>query len=369
MAANGQTVAVVAATPILAGQHLETLPPADDHEIEVASGKGREARLDLLLAEELAVDRDFAAWFLREAGVWPRPGLPERQHRNAVVRINHVEKDLPASASGETDIDLTLEWEDGHSLAVLIEDKVWSPFGWLQPERYVKRAALRGGVAVVVAPDSYLESHKKQVRIFGGWVPIEDIIRRLRSHSDHGPSDPSATRRREWRADLMAEVIVRRVPPVVIDDEPTVEFTRFCMEWFEEHAKFVIPSPLSLHSAGQGWLGFENPVGLIYKAYGWARKPRAGVDLYLADQGFDGSATRVDELLREIGLPEGFKRTVDTAKPPNLVLRYDCARAIPSEGRPVKGSTRDAEVVDALEACGRVAAWVEVNHRRNARTG
>lgn len=96
----------------------------------------------------------------------------------------------------------------------------------------------------------------------------------------------------------------------------------------------------SLHTTGQGWLWFETPRGLGYKASGWSKKPRAGVDLYVADHGFHGTAQELDEILQELGAPEGFTRTVDTAKPPNLVLRCECAKVYPHEGPPSEGSDR-----------------------------
>ena len=71
--------------------------------------------------------------------------------------------------------------------------------------------------------------------------------------------------------------------------------------------------PCSLRTWGQGWLDFESPGGLLYKATGWANLPMAGVDLYVEDHGFAGTAKELGDLLAG-RLPEGFRVTTDTAK-------------------------------------------------------
>lgn len=343
------------------------LDDADGRATEIGSRSGREARLDLLLAEELAVDRDFAVWFLREAGEWrSRPNLPHGLPEQTNVRMNLFEGDspIPSEAHGETDIDLKLKWGDGRSLAVVVEDKVWSGFQWRQPERCVARAESRAGVAVLVAPLRYIRRHSAKAMIFHGWVSAEEIIERIESPGAHPDSDATVGRRRQWRAKLLTELISRPPRPVVADDVPSVEFTRFCTDWFEAHAPSVIANPRSCHSAGQGWLWFESPRGLGYKASGWTGKPLAGVDLYVGDHGFEGTAGDLDEVLRDVGCPEGFRRTVDTAKPPNLVLRFECAKVYPSDGPPAPDTAREKDIVEALEACRRAADWLQVNQER-----
>lgn len=104
------------------------------------------------------------------------------------------------------------------------------------------------------------------------------------------------------------ELIAR--PPVVVDDQPTLAFTTYCVEWFAGRGGLTVPDVASLHSAGQSWLWFETPKGLGYKAGGWAKLAHAGVDLYVKHHGFAGTADELDSLLAEIGVPDGFHRTV-----------------------------------------------------------
>lgn len=340
---------------------------------EIGGRSGRESRLDLLLAEELATDHEFALWFLRKALKQPArgvptnyPPLPGRPPDHTEVRLNVMEDlpPIPPDAYGETDIAVTFSWNDNYSLPVIVEDKVWAPFQPRQPERCAKRAEARAGVAVFVAPRSYIAGQLEQAKKFHGYITIEQIIERLESPDAHEASDATSERRRQWRVRLLSGLITR--PPAPPDDLPTVKFTQFCVEWLHHRDSLAIPNPRSCHTTGSGWLWFEVPRGLGYKASGWSRKPRAGVDLYVKDQGFEGNAEELEELLQELGSPEGFEQTQDMAKTPNLVLRYECAKVYPFDGPPEPGSAREKDIVDALEACHRAAAWLEENKERLA---
>jgi hypothetical protein len=214
---------------------------------------------------------------------------------------------------------------------------------------------------VLVAPESYIKSHKAKAKIFHGHVAVESIIERLQSSDAHQVADPTSERRRNWRAQVLTEVIDPAPPP---DDLPTVGFTNYCIEWLQGRRSLAIPNARALRTTGQGWLWFEVARGLGYKASGWARKPRAGVDLYVKDHGFTGTVEELDALLEEVGSPEGFVRTQDMAKTPNLVLRYECATVYPFDGPPDPGSQREKDMVDALEACHRAAAWLQANQER-----
>ena len=186
-------------------------------------------------------------------------------------------------------------------------------------------------------------------------MAIEDIVERLKAAAT---GDDETDARRRWRARLLENMTHR--PPPAPDDPSTLAFTMFCVGWFTDNDRSVIPDISSNHSAGQGWLEFETPAGLIYKAYGWVKKPGAAVDLYPREYGFRGGLDDLRTLVDTVGAPRGFAPDVDMAKPPNPVLRYPCAKMPPSDGAPAAGSVEEAAVVDALEACSRAAKWLAV---------
>jgi hypothetical protein len=61
-----------------------TVEDADGRANEIGGRSGRESRLDLLLAEQLATDHEFALWFLRE--VLKQKGRPLPNHYLASAR-------------------------------------------------------------------------------------------------------------------------------------------------------------------------------------------------------------------------------------------------------------------------------------------
>lgn len=332
---------------------------------DVGVSSGREARLDLLLAEELTVDHDLALWFLAEAGVWRTdPALLGGEIDSVRAQVNYwdTSSDIVASAQGETDLHLTLRWTDGSELAVLVEDKVWAIFQDRQPERYVERARASGGVAILVAPASYLASHEAEAAFFDGAISVDVVADRVRNHPP--ASDPVSHRRARWRAQVLEELIRPRSQTPVRGDPSTIAFTEFCTAWLAERAPAAVPNPRSCYTAGQGWLWFTNPRGLGYKACGWARKPRAAVDLYVGEHGFDGTAEELQRLVDAIGLPEGFVVTSDTAKVPNVVLRYECDKVLPSAWPTEPDGVTETAVVGALEACAAITVWLQQHEAR-----
>jgi hypothetical protein len=229
----------------------------------------------------------------------------------------------------------------------------------------VARARARGGVAVLVAPASYLATHPEEGALFDGAVSVDEILARIRARPP--ASDPVSVRRANWRARVLEELVRPRLQSPVTSDPDTVAFTDFCAAWFAEHSLAAVPNLRSCHTAGQGWVWFESPRGLAYKACGWAKKPRAAVDLYVADHGFAGTAEQLELLVDELGLPEGFSVTTDTAKTPNVVLRYECDKVLPSEGPPAPESDRERGVIEALEACAAATLWLHDHEARLAR--
>ncbi len=236
-----------------------------------------------------------------------------------------------------------------------MEDKVWAPFQHRQPERYRERAKIRGGAAVLVAPKAFLESHRTEAAIFHGCMSIEAVIGWLR---DAANSQTTGASRRQWRASLLEELMRRPTRLVVPDDEPTVAFTSFCATWFADHGGVAPPNERTCRTAGTGWLWFSSPRGLGYKASAWVRQDVAAVDLYVAGHGFTGDLDDFVRLLQKLPPLTGFVPTTDTAKKPNVVLRYTCAKVSPGDGKPELESERCASVIDALEACQGAAEWI-----------
>lgn len=215
---------------------------ADGEATAVGGRSGREARLDLLLAEELANDLDLLVKFLSSIDR-KRVPIPTEVPLGASVRLNVDEwEQLPSDCGGETDIEVVVSWAGRPSVPILVEDKVWAPFQHRQPERYRDRAKIRGGAAVLVAPKAFLESHRTEAAIFHGCVLIEAVIGWLR---DAANSQPTEADRRQWRASLLEELMRRPTRVVVPDDELTVAFTSFCATWFADHGGVVsAPSPV-----------------------------------------------------------------------------------------------------------------------------
>lgn len=332
---------------------------------DVGVSSGREARLDLLLAEELSVDHDLVLWFLAEAGVWRKHAALLGGELDSVrAQVNYWDAwpSIPPTAQGETDLHLTLRWTDGSELAVLIEDKVWAIFQDRQPERYAERARARGGVAILVAPASYLATHGAEAAFFDGAISVDVIADHVRNHPP--ASDPVSHRRARWRAQVLEELIRPRSQTPVIGDPNTIAFTEFCTAWLAECAPAVVPNPRTCYTAGQGWLCFTTPRGLGYKACGWAKKPHAAVDLYVSEHGFDGTAEALQRLVDHIGLPDGFVVTTDTAKTPNVVLRYECDKILPSEWPTEPYGDIETPVIAALEACAAITLWLQEHEAR-----
>jgi hypothetical protein len=244
----------------------------------------------------------------------------------------------------------------------LVEDKVWAVFQDRQPERYAERARACGGVAVLVAPASYLATHDAEAASFDGAISVDAIADRVRNHPP--AADPVSHRRARWRAQVLEELIRPRSQTPVTGDPSTIAFTEYCTAWLAERAPAAVPNPRSCYTAGQGWLWFMTPRGLGYKACGWAKKPRAAVDLYVGEHGFDGTTGELQRLVDPIGLPEGFVVTSDTAKTPNVVLRYDCDKVLPSAWPAEPAGDTETSVVAALEACAAITLWLQQHEAR-----
>lgn len=87
-------------------------------------------------------------------------------------------------------------------------------------------------------------------------------------------------------------------------------------------------------------------------------------DVYVGELGFDGTADELQHLVDTIGVPEGFIVTSDTAKTPNVVLRYECDKVLPSAWPTEPDSDTETAVVAALEACAAITLWLQQHETR-----
>lgn len=319
---------------------------AENTEIEVPLSSS-EAHLDLLLAEELAVNPEFLRRFVQSLWEPLTDAGPAGDDLRAVVRLNVWDDggpDCVATDGGENDIDL-LVGGNGHTLRVLIEDKVWAVFQPDQGARYQRRAESRGDGTVLVAPKSRLAS-TTHIRCFQATYGIEDLADWLVDQATR--ADGQFADRLRWRAQLLRQLCVRTGPDLKPPHPPTVAFTTFCVEWLAANEPQAGPDANSLRTKGSGWLYFASPSGLIYKA------SHGRVDLYVARQGFMGTAEDLAKAVASGWGPEGFVAAVDTKG--NPVLRFeDPSMVVYSQD----GVPQDVTgVVMALNAVATAVRWI-----------
>lgn len=307
----------------------------------------REARLDMLLAEELEASPQFVtlltAAALRAAG---RSG-PDGDPDHATVVLNFDDQ-ADGTNAGENDLDVTVTWADGTTRRVLIEDKVWAPLQPRQAERYAARAVHHKGAAVLIAPRPWLDAHPTAAGMFHATQALESLAIWLRDMSPTAAAEP---RRMAWRARVLDVLATPRMTGTVIDHGPTIDFRDYCIDWLARHDSTAQARPLSLHTENQGWLTFAHPRDLCFKAI------HGTVDLYVADNGFTGDADALAAALKTVAvsLPVGWEVATDTSKHRNVVLRKRVAKLAPSVGVP--GDTTSLD--EALEACRTIAAWLD----------
>lgn len=317
---------------------MTEVAPTTQVSLEPAPSGWREARLDLFLAEELAVDPEFADRFARQA--LATSGHPAPPEPPDLVQVHfNVWHEIADENSGENDLDATFTWRDGAIRRLLIENKVWAPLQPRQAERYRARAKECGAAAIIVAPRKWLDGHADAVAHFHGSHAIENLSSWLQG----------TARRLSWRADLLDELAKPRLTGAALDHQPTIEFRDHCISWLAKQESSAVISPSSLHTENQGWLWFTYPRDLGYKA------STGFVDLYVEPNGYRGSAEELTVLLAARPLPDGFKVATDTSKRKNVVLRHPVERIDPALGVPAER----AALAEALEACRRIVAWFE----------
>jgi hypothetical protein len=310
--------------------------------VDAAPEGWREARLDQVIAEELAVNHEFAWWFAKAAVESATQLRPASGPSDVRLRFN-VWHEVDDGNAGENDLDVVLVWPDGTTARVLIEDKVWAPLQPRQAERYRARANAVGGTAILVAPKSWIDSHPDAVAAFHGCRAIEEIIHWLRA----ADGDQPLRHRFRWRADFMEALIAPRARGPVLDHAPTIAFRDYCIAWLAEHCPSADASAMSLHTENQGWLWFNHPKDLGFKA------STGFVDYYVAAGGFSGTKDELVERLTARPVPTGFEIATDTSN--NIVLRHRIDQFRTSHGVPADTAALDV----ALGVCRAIIDWYE----------
>lgn len=133
-----------------------------------------EHQVDVFLLEHLIRDKDFVAWFVQLVSERTQKAIPFSEW---AVSLNPPRLSVQA---GQTDIGLFLHGST--KTAILIENKVMSPFTNRQPERYVEECrALRDAgefadaLCIIVCPADYLTRAKNNCAKFTSWVSYEEI--------------------------------------------------------------------------------------------------------------------------------------------------------------------------------------------------
>jgi hypothetical protein len=298
---------------------------------------GSESQLDLLLAEEFAVNPAMARWlFDLDAHIEVSPlGV-------AINVWDGGEDGCGSLNAGENDLQVHLRI-DGFEQAFLIENKVWAAFQPEQARRYGARADFHAARAVLVTPRSRLgdETHRQYFDVV---CAIEDIADELGRQA--AEADGELGRRMRWKAARLRGLATRIAPVMRPDHSPTVAFTAFCVEWLRQHDDTIVANAKSLRTAGNGWLWFAIPKGLAYKCV------HGRVDLYVTSHGFPGTRDDLEAEVARAGALRGFTAAADTKG--NTVLRWQGARVNPAEGVPADV----APVTDALERCMLASSWL-----------
>lgn len=136
--------------------------------------------VDVLLWQELDVDRAFAELLLRQVGV------------EAEI-VSSRAKPWHGRGNGETDLLLLVTTSGGQELELHIENKVdaqWSDP--TQPQRYRDHVeALPNAFALVIAPKRWLGAHDLGIQLFDGSMSYEDLADWLDEHNGEDA-------RRQW---------------------------------------------------------------------------------------------------------------------------------------------------------------------------
>lgn len=175
----------------------------------------RERDVDLLLAESFSSDAHFRRWFLAEV-----PDMGKSLETEVLkVRVSDLREGAPAEAVGETDVRVDIEWTDGVTGLLSIENKIAAEAQPAQGRRhqvFVKSEAAVVKASVLVAPESWINSHAVEVAEYDMAVSMEAIAQH---HLDR--NDESVT----WRGRVFAQAAAQR--PVSV---PAPDLDEWCVD-------------------------------------------------------------------------------------------------------------------------------------------
>ncbi len=113
---------------------MTTAPEDGQLSAYLKKGGLRERHLDLLLAEEMAVNPSFVRWVPEGAyrdlkdGQREHLALPAGAPAHVSTTVSFWDSSGQPGAAGETDVLVRLEWEDGVAVGLFIEDKLDAVF-------------------------------------------------------------------------------------------------------------------------------------------------------------------------------------------------------------------------------------------------
>jgi hypothetical protein len=187
-------------------------PPSSDATLPRGLAGVVERDIDLLLMEECYSSEPFLRWFIEAAGL-----------EGSSTKLVQIDRSVTTS-SGESDLELVVESDDGERTLVMVENKIGASFQPRQAERYQQRGLNRISdgactqfTAVLVAPQAYLgESTNRQG--FDATVSYEGILQQIKKTS---------TRRSAYKAMMLNSAIDKSTHGyVMVENSPVTEFWR-----------------------------------------------------------------------------------------------------------------------------------------------
>lgn len=206
-----------------------------------------ERDIDLLLLEEVLANTDFVNWFVSKA--LEAPG----EYR--LVEAHHS----VTQANGESDLEMTLETEQGERIRLLVENKVNAGLQPLQAERYRNRGQdyCRQGLcgecrSVLVAPARY----------FGGDDELKGFDARLTYEQLKGwfEANTAMGRRTFYKTALLTAAIQKGVLGYqLIPDDPVSGFWQNYWKLVQEIAPELEMARPSQKPSGSTFITFHPP--------------------------------------------------------------------------------------------------------------